>query len=59
MVHSDSQISMRSLHLIMLFTLVGYMSMTCLTKCFSWLVGVHVHISQILYILYKTFIKIG
>jgi len=40
MVHSDSHISMRSLHLIMLFTHVGYMSMICLTKCLSWLVGV-------------------
>ena len=40
MVHRDSHISMRSLHLIMLFTPVGYMSMICLTKSLSWLVGV-------------------
>ena len=40
MVLSDSQICMRSIHLIMLFTPVGYMLMMCLTKCLSWLVGV-------------------
>jgi len=40
MVHSDSQVSMRSLYLILLFTLVGYMLMICLTKCLSRLVGV-------------------
>jgi len=40
MVHGDFQISMRSLHLIMLFTPVGYMSMICLTKFLSRLVGV-------------------
>jgi len=40
MVHSDSQISMRSLHLILLFTLVGNMLKIYLMKCMSWLVGV-------------------
>jgi len=40
MVHSDSQISMKSIHLILLFTPVGYMLMICLTKCLSWIVGV-------------------
>ena len=40
MVHRDSQISMRSLHLILLFAHVGYMLMICLTKFLEWLVGV-------------------
>lgn len=40
MVHDDSQISMRSLHLILLFTSEGYMFMICLMKCLSWLVRV-------------------
>jgi len=39
MVHSDSHISIRSLHLVLLFTHVDYMSMICLTKCMPWLVG--------------------
>jgi len=41
MVHNDSLISLRSLPLIMLFTPVDYMSMIFLTKCLSWLVGIH------------------
>jgi len=40
MVLSDSQISMRSLRLNMLFTPVDYIFVICLTKCLSWLVGV-------------------
>jgi len=39
MVHSDSQISMRSLRLTQLFTPVDYMSTICLTKFLSCLVG--------------------
>jgi len=39
MVHNDSEISMRSLDLILLFTHVGYMSMICLKKYMPWLVG--------------------
>ena len=37
---SDSQISMRSLCLNLLFTLVDYKFVICLTKCLSRLVGV-------------------
>jgi len=40
MVHNDSHISMRYIHLILLFTPIGYMLMICLMKCLSWLVGV-------------------
>jgi len=40
MVHSDFEISMRSLHLTLLSTHVDYMSMICLTKFLSWIVGV-------------------
>ena len=40
MVHNDPQKSMRSLHLIMLFTLVDYMLATCVTKCLLWLIRV-------------------
>jgi len=37
MVHSDSQISMKSLYLILLFTPVDCIFTKCLTKCMSWL----------------------
>ena len=40
MLHSDSQVSMSPLCLNMLFTLVDYIFMTCLTKRLSWVVGV-------------------
>jgi len=40
MVLSDSQISMKSLCLILLFTLLDYKFVICLTKCLSWLVWV-------------------
>jgi len=40
MVHSDSQISMGSIHLILLFTPVSYMLTISLMKCMSCLVGV-------------------
>jgi len=38
---SDSHLSMRPLSLDLLFTQLGYIIMICLTKCLSWLVGVH------------------
>ena len=41
MVLSDSQLSMIPLCLELLFTLVDYIFVICLTKCLSWLVGVH------------------
>ena len=40
MLLSDSQISIRPLCLILLFTPLDAMFVTCLTKFLSWLVGV-------------------
>lgn len=66
MPHSESQISMRPICSDLLFTLVDYIFMTCLTKCPSWLVGVQSRsyssncISTIIYMLsyyYEGFIQ--
>ena len=46
MVLSDSQISLRSICLILLFTLIDYIFVICFMKCLSWLVGVWLRASS-------------
>ena len=41
MLLNDSQIIMRPICSDLLFKPVNYIFVTCLTKCMSWLVGVH------------------